>query len=377
MLDTEVKEKWIYRVFLLIISIQFLFYWLDIHKLFSSSISLSITAVALTICIISVFRQICSTTDTVFLMINTVFLVINSLVYGNMGANFELYNLVVLLILLNNISFSKKQVQNIRLVTIVLLMIFLISLNFAPLYETIMVHDMKDNEINTNTFGILYLSLFLVGFLYFDEAIKNKVLKFVVLVALSVFSVNYIVLSDSRTSLLSALLFIVVYLLKPRNIKNYRKMLLVMIIFVLAFPWIYNAVLGQVNTTQFLGKSITTRQLVWSSAIDFIKENPIIGSGTKVDMLSGVGRYTESAHNLFLSVWKTIGIVPMITLIRFLLKGVNLQRVSSENVLSKVAFFAVMLVSAFETALADSNTYIFFVILLLTIKDEKEIINDT
>lgn len=365
------NNRLIYYSVFAIICIPFVFYWMNLQELFSSSLSISITSIILTVCLIKIYDKVCDNSDLFILFFCISALCLNNVIYGNIGANLTLYNIVILLIVFNNVEFSKKQVQRIRFIMILLLLIFLLSLNLKPVYSTILVHDMRDNKINPNTLGMLVLAVYFQGFIFIDEFIKSKFLKFIFYITITYFSMKYIYLSESRTSLISASLFIILYLIKIVNLKNYKRMLSYMILAVLIIPFLYQIIIMSVGNIEIMGKSIFTRSLVWDSTINLIKTHPLIGCGTKADILMNPGEYTSSAHNVFLGVWKTIGIVPMITLMIYLLRGSNIKYVSPENYLSKKAFLCCMFVCAFETMLNDSNTYLFFITLLMTIKESE------
>ena len=144
-----------------------------------------------------------------------------------------------------------------------------------------------------------------------------------------------------------------------------------MIIVILIVPFIYLSVIKYIEKIELFEKSIFTRSTVWESTINLIKSHPIIGCGTRPDIMLDSGGYTTSAHNVFLGVWKTIGIVPLITLMIYLVRGKNIKYVSKENYLAKKAFLCCMLVCIFETMLNDSDIYIFFITLLMTIRENE------
>lgn len=375
----EKKGKLITYAVMTIICIQFVFYWLNLHALLSSPISISITTIIITGCLIVVFGKVCSNNDLVILLCGGGLLALSGIIYHNFGTVMTLYNVVVMLIIFNNVCFEIKYIQMIRFITIVLLSIFLLKLNVEPMYQTIIIHDWKGALINNNTFGVLILALFFHGFLFFDEMIKQNFKKITVLCALTCISIKYIYISDSRSALLAAGLFVCLYLIRVVNLENYRRMLFYIILAVLIAPFLYLYALQFVNGDDFLGKSITTRKTVWESTLNYIKIHPIIGCGSVRDIYMGNGQYTTSAHNLFLGTWKTSGIVPLIVMIRYLLHGKNIEKVSKKNYLSKIAFLCCMLVCTFETMLNDSNEYLFFITLLMTVKDNEleEISNDT
>ena len=365
-------NKLIYTSILIIVCIPFLFYWLGIHELFSSPLSIAITSAILSVCLFSVYRTAFNGKDLLILYVCLSFLYLNYSIYGNMGANLTLFNILALLIIFNNIAFTKKQVERIRIIIVALLFLFLITLKIKPNYNSILVYTIRGDEFNPNVFGMFILALYFQTFLYFGNKLNGKCIKFMFFTIITLLAFKYINISNSRSSLISIGIFLILYIVKIVNLRNYRKMLFCMVIMILIFPFIYLSVIKLVGNIEWLGKSIFTRRLVWQSAISLIKTHPVIGCGTKADMLAThTGMYTTSAHNVFLGIWKTLGIVPLITLMIYLVQGKNINHVSKDNYLAKKAFLCSMLVCIFETMLNDSDIYLFFITLLMTIKENE------
>ncbi len=363
------NNKFVYYSVLIMICIPFIFYWTGVHDLFSSPLSIGITTVIIISCVIKEYNIICNSTDVFFLLINLPFLFLSVILYEGLGAILTFCNLIGFLLLFNNLRFTKKQVQCTRLAITILLLIFIMSLKIKQNYQSIIIHDVKGNLINPNTFGLLTTAIYFHTFLLIDSTIKQKPGKFIALTALTCISLKYIYLSDCRSALGSVILFLIFYTVKIVHLKNYKRMLSYIVIAALVIPIIYIQILPNIRNVELFGKSLTTRNLVWKSTIDFIKTHPILGCGTKSDILMMAREYTASAHNVFLGIWKTIGIVPMLTLMIYLQRGENIAHISAQNDTSKRAFLCSMAICIFETMLNDSDTYIFFITLLLTIQE--------
>ncbi|MDY3305074.1 MAG: O-antigen ligase family protein [Clostridia bacterium] len=364
-------NKLIYTSILIIVCIPFLFYWLGIHELFSSPLSIAITSAILSVCLFSVYRTAFNGKDLLILYVCLSFLYLNYSIYGNMGANLTLFNILALLIIFNNIAFTKKQVERIRIIIVALLFLFLITIKIEPYYETILIYTVRGDNFNNNMLGLLVLALYFQIFLYFENKLNGKCIKLMFFIAITFFAFKYINISNSRSSLISIGIFLILYIFKIVNLRNYRKMLFCMVIVILIVPFIYLSVIKSIGNIELFGKSIFTRSTVWESTINLIKSHPIIGCGTRADIMSNSNGYTASAHNVFLGIWKTLGIVPLITLMIYLVQGKNINHVSKENYLAKKAFLCSMLVCIFETMLNDSDIYLFFITLLMTIKENE------
>mgnify|MGYP004569373195 FL=1 len=364
-------NKLIYTSVLIIVCIPFLFYWIGIQKLFSSPLSIGITSAILSVCLFSVYRTAFNGRDLLILYVCVSFLYLNNSIYGNMGANLTLFNIIALLIIFNNTTFTKKQIERIRIITAVFLFTFLITIKIEPHYDSILVYTIRGDEFNSNVFGMFILALYFQIFLYFENKLKSNFIKLMFFTTITFFAFKYINISNSRSSLISIGIFLILYIVKIVNLRNYRKMLFCMIIVILIVPFIYLSVIKYIEKIELFEKSIFTRSTVWESTINLIKSHPIIGCGTRPDIMLDSGGYTTSAHNVFLGVWKTIGIVPLITLMIYLVRGKNIKYVSKENYLAKKAFLCCMLVCIFETMLNDSDIYIFFITLLMTIRENE------
>lgn len=365
------NSKFIYYTMLLLICIPFIFYWRDIHELFSSPLSISISAVLITICLFVNSHVVRNVGDIVFFIINSVALIINAVLNESLGVVFAHYNIYVLLLILNNVQLEKKHVQRIRLITAVLIGFFIVSLEFTFAYGSVFIKDAKGNDINPNTLGILVLACYFHIFAFTHNSSVKKSSKNIMLIISTAVAIYYIWISDSRSSLFAIVMFIILYLLKKWDMKNYNKVFKVVLIGILIFPFVYLAITEGMKNITFLGKSFTTRVAVWKSTIELIKRYPILGSGTRFSMmLDSAGASTTSAHNVFLGAWKNVGLIPMISLVLYFTRGKNIVHISEENFVPKKMFLSCMVVCALETLLNDSNTYIFYMLLLLTIKED-------
>ena len=120
---------------------------------------------------------------------------------------------------------------------------------------------------------------------------------------------------------------------------------------------------------EFLGKNFfTQRDNVWKEVYELIFSSPLFGVGSENDIYL-MGRLMDDAHNLFLGIWKNIGLIPMISMAVVFCQGENIKKVTPENQLSKIAFLVAFLISMVETLLNGSEYYIFYFTFLVTVHE--------
>ncbi len=366
-----------YYIILCIIALPFIFNWIGYHTFLSSPLCIAITSVLLTICLLLRLQKGMRGNDVII----TVFLVgtlwINARMYNSLGTVFACYNICTLTFLFNNIQFSRGQLKKIHLLIVVMLGIFIASLEFVPLYDTYQIVQRNGTEINTNSFGVLVLA-FYYHFLILLNTVFERKMKYFLFLCITPIAIYLIEISGCRSAYLAITVFLILYLNKKFKMEWYKNILLIVVVFAIVFPFVYLQFADKLAGMNFGGKSLLSRQYVWGSAIQLIEKYPIFGSGTIYNMRSTLdGVYTSSAHNVFLGLWKTVGFFPMIIFALRLNKGKNMQIISEQNVMKKKMFLSCMFVCVFETLLNDSNTYLFFMTLLITEQDREMVLNDT
>ena len=357
----------------LIICIPFAFYWLRIHEFFSSPLSIAIISILLTFMFLLNFRKIVDRPTLIMLMCSVGMLALNGFLYNGWGCVFTCYNITILSAIFYNIQFSKSQLKRFHLLIVVLLFIFLLSLEVKPHYKTYTVTGIDDFKLNLNGFGLLILACFFHFFLCICKMDINDIIK-ALLYIVSVLCVTYfVIISGSRTAIITLGVFFVLLLFKNWKMKNYKTILWCFIVFAIILPFLYLGYIELYESVEFAGKALNTRELVWKSTWILIKHFPIMGSGTIFGMTSSSGgTLTDSAHNVFWGLWKTVGVVPLIVFVYCICKGKNIGKVTKVNKIEKKMFLACIVISAFETVFNDSNLYIFFISLLLTQKEAEE-----
>lgn len=355
-----------------IVILPFVLNWFGYHDFLSSPLCIAVISILLTICFLVNLHKGMDISDVIATGVIVIMLWITSIINHSLGCVLTCYNIFILSFLLNNLQFDKKQLEVIHILIVLLLGIFILTLDFKPNYETYNIFQKNGEAININSFGVLILA-FYYHFLVLLNSIFKKRMKHFLFLCITPIAIYLIEISGCRSAYLAIIVFLILYLNKNFVVSQYKKILLFVVIFAIAFPFIYLQVTDKLVGIDFGGKSLLSRQIVWQSAIDLIKEYPLLGSGTIYAMKSSLNNlYTDSAHNVFLGLWKTVGIIPMILFALRLRKGKNMDVITKSNVIKKKMFLSCMVLCIFETLLNDSNTYIFFMTLLLTQKEEED-----
>jgi O-antigen ligase len=142
----------------------------------------------------------------------------------------------------------------------------------------------------------------------------------------------------------------------------------------IAFTFVYILLYENFSNLTILGKRLFTgREIVWTSAFEHIKNSFLIGNGTDVVLDTVGGGTTVSAHNMLLSLWYTLGLVPVGTTVFFFVNKLKGKEGAVVDKISQLAFIATLFVCFFESFYTDPNIQIFFLLFLINnIKSNEE-----
>ena len=328
--------------------------------LLSSSIGIMVICVFLFLCTILNFTTVIKRRDWTIFIIAMLLLFLSLFKNGSFGVVITYLNMCMFLILLNNVSFTLKQVQFMRIFTIVLLYLLISSFKIRWKYGIMWVYDGFDN-INLNTYGILLLVLYFNVVSLIGLLVEKRWLRDVTFVVATVVALYYIWQTECRSALISVFFMVGIMFI---NRVNYKKVLFLLVLAGVIVPILYISSYEILGNFQFLGKSLYTgREVVWLHTWEIIKNAPILGTGTNESLVISIGEITDSAHNIYLAFWKTLGLAPTLLFVWCLLNGRHVDDMTPHNVLSKKAFLACMVVSLVETLLNDANYNFLFMML--------------
>ena len=305
------------------------------------------------------------------IFIVTILLLFISLIKNrSFGVVITYLNMCMFLILLNNVSFTLRQVQFIRVLTIALLYLLVSDFKFRWKYGILWVYDGYDN-INLNTYGILLLVLYFNVVSLIGLLVKKRWIRDIAFVVATGVALYYIWQTACRSAIISILFLVGIIFIERLN---YRKILFLLVLAGAIVPILYISSYEVLGDFQLLGKSLYTgREAVWLHTWEIIKDAPILGSGTSESLVISIGEITDSAHNIYLAFWKTVGLAPTLLFVWCLLNGRHVDEMTPHNVLSKKAFLACMVVSLVETLLNDANYNFLFMMLLMEVDENSAV----
>lgn len=365
-------NKITFAMVLLVSILPFFLKWIGVQERFSSVTGSIITIVVLLICYLINFNKVSTKNNVIILIINIMSLLFSLILNGNFGVATVHINMLLMLFVLNNITFSKEQCLWIHALQAILIFIWLQTLDTELMWKSF-VFEPSGLYVNPCTVAIMTLSCFFHSLIVIQSInAKHLFFKFVICVAclmITVSTFNLISETVCRASLLAFCLFFVLFIFKKRVAKQYGFYIKCAVLATMFFPLIYIGLSLVLENFEFFGKSFfTQRDNVWKAVYGLILPSPLFGAGSENDIYL-MGKLMDDAHNLFLGIWKNIGLIPMISMAVVFCQGKNIKNVTHENQLSKIAFLSAFLISMVETLLNGSEYYIFYFTFLLTIQE--------
>lgn len=364
------KQRITYFLMLCVLICPFVLRYMGEGVLLSSSIGIALICIFLLLSTAINFNIVVKRRDWIIFIITIVLLFISLLKNRSFGVVITYLNMCMFLILLNNVSFTLRQVQFMRILTIGLLYFLISGFKFRWKYGVLWVYDGYDN-INLNTYGILLLVLYFNVVSLIGLFVKKRWIRDAAFVIATVVALYYIWQTECRSALISVFFLVVIIFIER---VNYKKILFLLVLAGAIVPILYISSYEILGNFQFLGKSLYTgREVVWLHTWEIIKNSPILGSGTSESLVISIGEITDSAHNIYLAFWKTIGIAPTLLFVWCLLNGRHVDDMTPHNILSKKAFLACMVVSLVETLLNDANYNFLFMMLLMEVDENSAV----
>lgn len=362
-----------YWLVLLFSVFPFVFKYLGIQERFSSIQGTIATTVVLLVCFFMNFKQVVNKNRLICLLINLLFLTVTVMFKGGLGVATIHINMLLALWIFNNMKFKRKQCATIHILTAVLLLFWLLSLDMSLMWKSF-VFEPSGLYVNPCTVAILGLACYYHAIAFFELIhTKKKFFKRCFYIAITVAAGILIVNTVCRSSLMAFFVFFVLLFFKDKVSRKYQTILTYALIFVLVFPIVYIYLAQVMEGFEFFGKNFfTQRDNVWKSVYSLIFEEPILGAGSNSDIFL-MGGLMDDAHNLFLGIWKNIGIVPMVTMFIVLRQGKNLKKVTKQNQIMKIMFLTGLVISTVETMLNGSEYYVFYLTFLMTVAEDNNV----
>ena len=360
-----------FSIFLISI-LPIIFKTLNLHSGFSSTTCTALTTLILFFCYCVNANKILSVDFLVLTLINIASLLITISFRGAVGVSIIYLNILLLLQLLNNATFTKRQCQFLHLCIALPLLFWILSLNTELAWKAY-VCEPDGTYVNPCTMAIITLACFYHFIIFFDLTIRTKWLRNIAYIVLSLFAIYFIDTAVCRASLMSLFAYWGLSLFQKKIATNYKMVLTAILLFSFIFPIVYIGLYYLIGNINFFGKNLFTgRQIVWSSVYENILEFPIFGAGSGNTIANVDNGFMDDAHNLFLGIWKNIGIIPVISIFLMFLFGKNLSSISGTNKKAKIMFLTCFIVSTVETVFNGSEYYIFYITLLITVNTKEQ-----
>lgn len=352
-----------------------LFKELHIQESFSSIPCTISTTFTLFCCYILNQKKLITEQFILWLLFNATSLIISVGFGGALGVATVHINTFLLVHLLNNTLFSKKQCQIVHLCTAIYLLMWIIPLDRELAWKSF-VYEPDGSYVNPCTMAIMMLSCYYHFIIFCDLTFRKKWIKNIIYMILSVFAITIINEAVCRASLMSFIGFWIFSIFKKQIKNNYKKILFITLIISFLFPILYIFLSFSMENVNFFGKKFFSgRDGVWISVYENIFNHFFFGAGSGNTIKLGSGSMDDT-HNLFLGIWKNIGIIPVISTFRTILNGKNIREISDRNIKAKLMFLTCFIVSTVETVFNGSEYYMFYLTLLITVREEPNLVSN-
>lgn len=227
--------------------------------------------------------------------------------------------------------------------------------------------------MNANTSGVFCIISLLLSLLIIVKS-RKLLVKYISTSILVISSVG-VLLSSSRSCIISLAAFSLIYLIWPR-IRDSRWMIISVIL--LMFSLIFSSTYLYPNlnsyswfekldavSTSYTNKSVFSgRDVIWNQIIDLINQRPVLGYGPGVRPIDFIYQQSElSAHNLYLQTALQSGVLGLIALLLLLVSLVFLciNTGKYDNFYYKICvsfIFLLMVYQTLEISLTQNNIHV-------------------
>lgn len=333
---------------------------------FFMKLALIVTLLLLLLMVYKNFRNF-TKVEVLIVSVNVLSLLLTLGFHSAYGNAIMYVNTLLCFKLFNNISIEKFTFFIIHLIEGISLSIYLFMIE-RPRFSGNRIYDAFGNIINTNLISILFLCAFLHLACCIVIYLENNRIRIPLLLMLAIIYGSNVWFYEARSAMISMLLFIILAFTKKVGIpyKKYKILCTSILIISIVFPFLYLMIVNTIHITTILGKGIGTRIVVWEECINVIEKYPIFGCGNDILIAANSsGAQTSSMHNTLLSIWKILGIIPMIT---FIFLCINQQKKSydnQKNIYAQAAFLSTLPICFFESFFAEELLYLAFLPFLI------------
>lgn len=296
--------------------------------------------------------------------------------HGGEGIAINFFNVLLAILVFCNSKIRLATFRRIHLVTAIFLSIYMFTMDYEGV-GLIYIHSLLGFQINKNSLGFLILANF-YNWMCFLSTYKNyKVLRWLIEMIICAVCGYLLNLTGCRTAIGAMVIFLLLSVVK-RTEFSYRQLrwitILVMLMNIVIVP-IYISVAEKSADIMLLGKTLFSgREYVWQSAWKHFLRSPWIGNGAEVAFAGPNRTISASAHNTILNIMCTLGVLPAASFVFLLGRRLVSTIDYPYNRVAQFAFLSSLLLSLFESFYIDSHFVVFYLILLLPVEAEQEVL---
>jgi lipopolysaccharide cholinephosphotransferase len=268
---------------------------------------------------------------------------------------------VIFLFITSIVVINKKTYQFILVTNILIGVVYIYSYFFRPKVYYAGGLTLNFSNPNLTAMWILQTIFYLIITFLFCRKTYIRIL----LMIFIGFLIDLLIETRGRTSILALIAFISLayYILIRRKIIIKKYLVTPVILFPIIVVLIYFFFIktGIINYFGFIvseGKSLYSREVIWSNALDAIKQNPFLGAYYIIS--NGTGK--SQMHNSHLDIWASYGIFVFVSLMIYIIRIVKSlinYSISKIQIISLLAFFSVIMMGMGEAALFSGGQGIY------------------
>ena len=237
--------------------------------------------------------------------------------------------------------------------------------------------DMHESTLNSNTYGMLIISIFFYIVSFLPTVVNRKRNQYIIITALTALCFLAVLQSRCRSALLTLIVFSVVFVFHQYSNSKVTRYIICIGSFLFSFICLLfmeyiskhaeSEVLELLSIKAFDQYIFSGRESIWKAALYGFCENPLFGNGG--DFLAEFTDFT-SAHNVLMGILVCMGVIPTISYIWIMLdpKAYTINGKTEEKKLlpyNVVCYIACITLTAFECSFTDSRLNFLFLPLLI------------
>lgn len=291
-----------------------------------------------------------------------IYMLLNILINTNQNIEDALIKSIILILILIfplSISRLKFGYNFYNTITVVNILHLIFLLNFIAKEDADQIGFMAYTA-NPNALAmVIYILIVFISLI----TLKNKNIVYKIYIVIMIY---FLILTKSRTTILALFISLGIYFLLSNFKKiTFKNIFLVTIVILSSLLFIYIRLkdtelgnfLDKISLDIFDKSLFSGRNLIWSDALNIIKEEPIFGYGIK-----GGNYYILSSqrgfHNFYIEITMKLGIVGLFFILFYIyniFKIIDLYCKNKEEILLSSYFLGVLIIQMFESTMGLSG----------------------